>query len=102
MQREPTAGRHNLPIPQRPHVGLVTYDAKDPARAQQYLDRVYVEREPPPDWIDLQSEAGRVVDMAEARGRDAGRLFADLLRTSPTIEPVVALRLLTERLMRHA
>src|SRR5439155_11852623 len=71
-------------------------------RSQQYLDRVYVEHAPPPEWLDIQSEAGRLVDMAEARGRDAGRLYADLLRTSPTIEPVVALRLLTERLMRHA
>src|SRR4051812_8158594 len=50
------------------------------ARAQQYLDLVYVDREPPPDWRELQSEAGRLVEMAEARGRDAGRLFADLLR----------------------
>jgi hypothetical protein len=70
-------------------------------RAQQYLDRVYVERVPPGDWLDLQSEAGRLVDMAEARGRDAGRLFADLLRTSPAIEPLVAVRLLTERLLRQ-
>src|SRR6202011_3909856 len=30
-------------------------------RAQQYLDRIYVEREPPPDWVELQSEAGRIV-----------------------------------------
>jgi hypothetical protein len=67
-------------------------------RAQQYLDRVYVEREPPPDWRDLQSDAGRLVDMAETRGRDAGRLYADLLRTSPGLEPVHALRLLLERL----
>lgn len=71
-------------------------------RARQYLDRVYVEREPPADWLDLQSEAGRLVDMAEARGRDAGRLFADLLRTSPALEPVTALRLLLERLIRQA
>jgi hypothetical protein len=71
-------------------------------RAKQYLDRVYVEREPPGDWIDLQSEAGRLVDMAEARGRDAGRLFADLLRTSPALEPLVAVRLLIERLLRQA
>ena len=70
-------------------------------RAQQYLDRVYVEREPPGDWLDLQSEAGRLVDMAEARGRDAGRLFADLLRTSPALEPLIAVRLLTERLLRQ-
>jgi hypothetical protein len=68
-------------------------------RAQQYLDRVYVERALPSDWVDLQSEAGRLVEMAEARGRDAGRLFADLLRTSPGLEPVAALRLLLERLL---
>jgi hypothetical protein len=68
-------------------------------RAQQYLDRVYVELAPPPDWIDLQSEAGRLVDMAEARGRDAGRLFADLLRTSPSLDSVAALQILTERLI---
>jgi len=71
-------------------------------RAQQYLDRVYVEREPPADWLDLQTEAGRLIAMAEARGRDAGRLFADLLRTSPGIEPVTAVRLLQERLFRQA
>ena len=67
-------------------------------RAQQYLDRVFVDREPPSDWLDLQSEAGRIMDLAEARGRDAGRLFADLFRTSPGIEPLTALRLLLERL----
>jgi hypothetical protein len=71
-------------------------------RARQYLDRVYVEREPPPDWLDIQSEAGRLVDMAEARGRDAGRLYADLLRTSPALEPMTAMRLLMERLVRQA
>jgi hypothetical protein len=69
-------------------------------RAQQYLDRVYVEHQPPPEWIDIQSEAGRLVDMADARGRDAGRLFADLLRTSPALEPMTAMRLLIERLIR--
>ncbi len=68
-------------------------------RAQQYLDRIYVELAPPPDWIDLQSEAGRLVDMAEARGRDAGRLFADLLRTSPSLDSVAALQILLERLV---
>ena len=67
-------------------------------RARQYLDRIYVEYEPPPDWIDLQSEAGRIVDYAESRGKDAGRLFADLLRTSPGLDAMVALRLLQERL----
>ena len=67
-------------------------------RAQQYLDRIYVEQLPPPDWVDLQSEAGRLVDMAEARGRDAGRLFADLLRTSPSLDSMAALQILLERL----
>lgn len=71
-------------------------------RSQQYLDRVYVDREPPADWLEIQSEAGRLVDMAEARGRDAGRLFADLLRTSPALEPMAAMRLLMERLIRQA
>jgi hypothetical protein len=70
-------------------------------RAQQYLDRVYVEHEPPGDWLEVQSEAGRLVDMAEARRRDAGRLFADLLRTSPSLEPMAALRLLMERLLHQ-
>lgn len=68
-------------------------------RAQQYLDRIYVDREPPADWVDVQSEAGRLVEMAEARGRDAGRLFADLLRTSPGLEPMTAMHLLMERLL---
>ena len=71
-------------------------------RAQQYLDRVYVSREPPADWLDIQSEAGQLIDLAEARGRDAGRLFADLLRTSPALEPMAALHLLMERLVRQA
>ncbi|MDQ6670348.1 MAG: hypothetical protein M3069_06285 [Chloroflexota bacterium] len=70
-------------------------------RAQQYLDRIYVDRTPPSDWLDVQSEAGRIVDLAGARGRDAGQLFADLLRTSPGLEPVFALRLLLERLLQR-
>jgi hypothetical protein len=71
------------------------------ARAQQYLDRVYVDREPPVDWQEIQSEAARLIELAEARGRDAGRLFADLLRTSPELEPMTALRLLMERLLKQ-
>jgi hypothetical protein len=70
-------------------------------RAQQYLDRVFVERDPPSDWLELQSEAGRIMDLAESRGRDAGHLFADLLRTSPELEPVAGLRLILERLQRQ-
>jgi hypothetical protein len=70
-------------------------------RAQQYLDRVYVDRQPPSDWLEIQSEAGRLAEMAEARGRDAGRLFADLLRTSPELEPMTAMRLLMERLLKQ-
>jgi hypothetical protein len=75
-----------------------TFENAGDMRAQQYLDRVFVDRELPSDWLDLQSEAGRVVELAEARGRDAGKLFADLQRTSPGIEPLIALRLLIERL----
>jgi hypothetical protein len=71
-------------------------------RAQQYLDRVYVEQAPPSDWLDLKSEAGRLVDMADARGRDAGRLFADLLRTSPNLDSMAALQILVERLIFQA
>jgi hypothetical protein len=77
------------------------FDLAGDQRAQQYLDRVYVDREPPADWVEIQSEAGRLVDMAEARGRDAGRLYADLLRTSPALEPMTAMRLLMERLLRQ-
>jgi hypothetical protein len=77
------------------------FEVSGDERSQQYLDRVYVSREPPPDWLDIQSEAGRLVDMAEARGRDAGRLFADLLRTSPALDPMTAMRLLMERLLRQ-
>jgi hypothetical protein len=77
------------------------FDLAGDLRAQQYLDRVFVEREQPPDWMELQSEAARVMDLAEARGRDAGRLFADLLRTSPELEPVAGLRLILERLQQQ-
>src|SRR5439155_7062072 len=56
------------------------FDITGDLRAQQYLDRVYVEHTPPSDWLDLQSDAGRVMDMAEARGRDVVRLFARVRR----------------------
>lgn len=78
------------------------FDIGGDQRSQQYLDRVYVDRELPLDWVEIQSEAGRLVDMAEARGRDAGRLFADLLRTSPALEPMTAMHLLMERLLKQA
>jgi hypothetical protein len=74
-------------------------EQEDDQRAQQYLDRVFVEHAPPGDWLDLQDEAGRVVDAAELRGRDAGHMYADLLRSSPGMEPVTALRLILERLL---
>lgn len=74
-------------------------EQEDDQRAQQYLDRVFVEHATPGDWLDLQDEAGRVVDAAELRGRDAGHMYADLLRSSPGMEPVTALRLVLERLL---
>ena len=74
-------------------------ELEDDQRARQYLDRVFVEHAPPGDWLDLQDEAARVVDVAEGRGRDAGHLYADLLRSSPGLEPLTALRLILERLL---
>ena len=67
-------------------------------RARQYLDRVYVEHALPPDWVDLQADAQRVMSLAESRGRDAGRVFTDLLTASPGIDPLVALQMVAERL----
>jgi len=77
------------------------FEVNGDERAQQYLDRIYVSHEPPPDWLDIQAEAGQLVDLAEGRGRDAGRLYADLLRTSPALEPMAALHLLMERMLRQ-
>jgi hypothetical protein len=67
-------------------------------RARQYLDRVFVERQPPADWLELQAEAQRILDLAESRGRDAGRMYADAHRASPGIGPLAALRATAERL----
>jgi hypothetical protein len=67
-------------------------------RARQYLDRVFVERQPPADWLELQAEAQRVLDLAETRGRDAGRIYADILRASPGMSPHTALRATAERI----
>lgn len=75
-----------------------TFETQGDSRARQYLDRVFVEHESPPDWLDLKADAERVVRLAEARGRDAGRLFADILRASPGMDAVVALQLVAERL----
>jgi hypothetical protein len=76
------------------------FELDEDERARQYLDLIYVDHEAPPDWLEVQSEAGRVIDLAEARGRDAGRMYADMLRSSPGIEPMYALRLLFERLLQ--
>lgn len=67
-------------------------------RARQYLDRVYVDESLPLDWQDLQAEARRTMDLADYRGKDAGRLYADVLRGSTGMDPVVALRVVAERL----
>ncbi len=74
------------------------FEVAGDARARQYLDRLYVEHEPPDDWLDVQHEANRVLGLAESRGRDAGRLYAELLRGSPGLDPLLALRLVAERL----
>jgi hypothetical protein len=74
------------------------FEVAGDARARQYLDRLYVDHEPPDDWLDVQHEANRVLDLAESRGQDAGRLYAELLRGSPGLDPLLALRLVAERL----
>jgi hypothetical protein len=76
------------------------FEAAGDDRARQYLDRVFVERQPPPDWLELQADAQRVLNLAGARGRDAGRLYADILRASPGIGPLAALRATADRLHR--
>lgn len=70
------------------------------ARATQYLDRVFVDepRVTPTDWQDVQRQALRVMELAGSRGRDAGRLYADVLRASPGLDPLAALERVIERL----
>lgn len=75
------------------------FELAEDDRARQYLDRIFVEREPPPDWLDLQAEAGKVMDLAAARGRDAGRLFAAVVGSSAELDPLVALHMVAERLL---
>lgn len=70
------------------------------ARARQYLDRIYVEREPPDDWRALQRQADEALALAELRGRDAGRLFAELRRQYVGLDALSLLRLLSERLQQ--
>jgi len=49
-------------------------------RARQYLDRVYVEGDLPPEWRELQVEAEQVFELAARRGKEAGVLYAALHR----------------------
>ncbi|MBI2755592.1 MAG: hypothetical protein HYX52_02680 [Chloroflexi bacterium] len=74
------------------------FDESGDERARQYLDRVFVEHEAPYDWDELQKEARRVMAAAQSRGRDAGRLFATIVGTSPGTDALVALHVVMERL----
>ncbi len=74
------------------------FETAEDDRARQYLDRVYVDHEPPGDWLELQDEAQRVIGLAESRGQDAGRAFADVLRSYSGIDALSALRTVVERL----
>src|SRR3954452_15284870 len=58
MQREPMTGRHSLPIPQRPHVGLVTYDAKDPSTTFPPIEALRPPAGAPNVLIVLLDDAG--------------------------------------------
>lgn len=72
-------------------------DAGD-VRAHQYLDRIFVDRDPPSDWLDLQAEAQKVLDLAQTRGRDAGRLFSTVTGGHLDMDPLVALQMVVERI----
>lgn len=74
------------------------FEVNGDERAIQYLDRVFVAHDLPGEWMDLQSLARRVAGAAEMSGKDAGRLFADLMRASPGMDPVVGLERLAEKL----
>ncbi len=76
------------------------FEQAEDDRARQYLDRVFVQRDPPADWLDVQREALRVRDLAERRGQDAGRLYAAIRRAYEGVEALTALRLVAERLQR--
>ncbi len=76
------------------------FEVGEDDRARQYLDRVFVQREPPSDWIEMQDEAQHVRDLSESRGQDAGRLYADVLRAYAGIDAVDALRVVVERAQR--
>lgn len=60
-------------------------------RARQYLDRIFVQRDPPPDWLNLQARARRAVEEAAARGKDAARIYASVMRSFSGMDPLVAL-----------
>lgn len=70
-------------------------------RARQYLDRIFVDHLPPLDWQELQAEASRVMEAADLRGQDAGRLFSDTMRGAPGLDARTALRAMSERLLRR-
>src|SRR3954463_2885418 len=58
MKPEPTTGRPNLPIAPRPHVGLVTYDAKDPATTFPPIEALRPPAGAPNVLIVLLDDAG--------------------------------------------
>jgi hypothetical protein len=66
-------------------------------RAQRYLDGC-TSSAAALGLTDLRSSY--IVDLAEARPR-CWALFADLLKTSPGLDPLTALRLLLERLLQR-
>jgi hypothetical protein len=75
-----------------------TFELAGDDRARQYLDRVFVDKAPPPDWLELQAQAQQALELGDYRKRDAGHMLADVFRTSPEIDPYAALQLVIERL----
>src|ERR1700675_4445100 len=58
MNQEPRSGRNTLPIPNQPHVGLTTYDAKDPDTAFPAIEALRPPDGAPNVLIVLIDDAG--------------------------------------------
>ena len=69
-------------------------------RARRYLDRVYVDGESLSEWRVIQARADEVRNLAERRGRDAGRLFAQALRSAGAMPTLDVLDLVRDQLVR--
>jgi arylsulfatase len=79
MGQDGSVGRETLPIPDRPHVGLVTYDAKDPATSFPPIEPL----RPPPGAPNV------LVVLIDDCGFGASSAFGGPINT-PTAERLAA------------